>query len=95
VEGKNRSSASSNRDNWNHLKSFRKYLSNILGKHEIKELQKTDMLGTAHTLRKELMSKYTSCVMGNNITCSYHILQHRITVIRVLYTPDTRFVSGI
>jgi dihydrodipicolinate reductase len=36
-------------------KSFRKYLSNIPGKHEIKELQKTVILGTAHTLRKILM----------------------------------------
>ena len=36
-------------------KSFRKYLSNIPGKHEIKELQKTAILGTAHTLRKVLM----------------------------------------
>ena len=33
-------------------KSFIKYLSNIPGKHEIKELQKTAILGTAHTLRK-------------------------------------------
>jgi hypothetical protein len=33
-------------------KSFRKYLSNIPGKHEIKELQKTAILGTAHALRK-------------------------------------------
>jgi hypothetical protein len=30
-------------------KSFRKYLSNIPGKHDIKELQKTAILGTAHT----------------------------------------------
>jgi hypothetical protein len=29
-------------------KSFRKYLGNILGKHEIKELQETAILGTAH-----------------------------------------------
>jgi hypothetical protein len=36
-------------------KSFRKYLSNIPGKHEVKELQKTAILGTAHTLRKVLM----------------------------------------
>jgi hypothetical protein len=36
-------------------KSFRKYLSNVQGKHEIKELQKTAILGTAHTLRKVLM----------------------------------------
>jgi hypothetical protein len=36
-------------------KSFRKHLSNISGKHNIKELQKTAILGTAHVLRKMLM----------------------------------------
>jgi len=36
-------------------KSFRKYLSNKSGKHEVKELQKTAILGTAHILRKVLM----------------------------------------
>ena len=36
-------------------KSLRKYLSNIPGKHEIKELQKTAILGTADKLRKVLM----------------------------------------
>jgi hypothetical protein len=35
-------------------KSFRKYLNNIRVKHDIKELQKTDILGTAHVLRKVL-----------------------------------------
>jgi len=36
-------------------KSFRKYVSNITGKREVKELQKTAILGTAHILRKVLM----------------------------------------
>jgi len=36
-------------------KSFRKYVSNIPGKHEVKELQKTIILDTAHILRKVLM----------------------------------------
>jgi hypothetical protein len=36
-------------------KSLRQYLSNITGKHEIKELQKTAILGTAHIVRKVLM----------------------------------------
>jgi hypothetical protein len=36
-------------------KTFRKYLSNIPGKHDIKELQKTAMLGAAHRLRKVLI----------------------------------------
>ena len=35
-------------------KSFRKYVSNILGHHEVRELQKTAILGTAHILRKVL-----------------------------------------
>ena len=35
--------------------SSRKYMSNIPGKHEVKELQKTAILGTAHILRKVLM----------------------------------------
>jgi len=35
--------------------SVRKYVSNIPGKHEVKELQKTAILGTAHILRKVLM----------------------------------------
>jgi hypothetical protein len=34
---------------------FRKYLSNILGKNEIKELQTTAILGTAHILWKVIM----------------------------------------
>jgi len=36
-------------------KSLRQYLSNISGKHEIKELHKTATLGTAHKLREVLM----------------------------------------
>jgi len=36
------------------LKSFRKYVNNIPGNHEVKELQKTAILGTARILRKGL-----------------------------------------
>jgi hypothetical protein len=39
-------------------KSFRKYLSSIPGKHNVKELQKTAILGTAHILQKVLMYKH-------------------------------------
>jgi hypothetical protein len=35
-------------------KSFRKYVSNIPVNHEVKELQKIIVLGTAHILRKVL-----------------------------------------
>ena len=36
-------------------KSFRKYVSNIPRNHEVKELQKTTILGTAHILLEVLM----------------------------------------
>jgi len=36
-------------------KSFKKNMSNKPGKHEVKKLQKTATLGTAHILRKVLM----------------------------------------
>jgi RNase P/RNase MRP subunit POP5 len=35
-------------------KSFRKYVSDIPGKHDVKKLQKTAIWGTAHILRKVL-----------------------------------------
>jgi hypothetical protein len=35
-------------------KSLRKYVSNIPENHEVRELQKTAILGTAHILRKVL-----------------------------------------
>jgi hypothetical protein len=41
-------------------KSFRKYLNNTLGKHEIKELQKTAILGTA------LIDNSAICTMNSN-----------------------------
>jgi hypothetical protein len=36
-------------------KSFRKYVSTIPGNHDVRELQKTAILGPAHILRKVLM----------------------------------------
>jgi hypothetical protein len=35
-------------------KSFRKYMNNIPGNHEVKELQKSAILGIAHILRNVL-----------------------------------------
>jgi hypothetical protein len=35
-------------------KSYRKYVSSIRGNHEVRELQKTAILGTAHIFRKVL-----------------------------------------
>ena len=50
--------------------SFRKYLSNIIGKHEMKKLQKTVMLGTVHVGGTVLMHKCEIFNMGNNTTCA-------------------------
>jgi hypothetical protein len=36
-------------------KSFRKHVSDIAGNHNIRKLQKTAILGTAHIFRKVLM----------------------------------------
>jgi hypothetical protein len=36
-------------------KSFGKYVSTIPGNYEVRELQKTAILGTAHRLREVLM----------------------------------------
>jgi hypothetical protein len=48
-----------NNNNNNNSKSLRKFLSNIPGKHEIKEIQKT-----AHTRWKILMLKYNTYFTG-------------------------------
>ena len=73
-------------------KSFRKYLSNIPGKHEVKELQKTAILGTAHMLRKVLILKYNRFNSGTN-NISIMISNNRIAA--TLYSLGTLFVSGI
>jgi hypothetical protein len=36
-------------------KSFRKYMSTVPGNHDVRELQKTAILDTAHILQKVLM----------------------------------------
>jgi hypothetical protein len=52
-------------------KSFGQYLSNELGKHEIKELQKAGILCTAHTHYVKCNVKVQNIFnMRNNITCS-------------------------
>jgi hypothetical protein len=57
-------------------KTFRKYLNNILGKHIIKEVQTTAILGTVHIL-------WTNA----NIKCTKH-LSRKITL-HVPYTAST------
>jgi hypothetical protein len=50
VECKNKTDTNNTTANETISKSFRKYLSSILEKHEIKELQKTVILVTAHIM---------------------------------------------
>jgi len=73
-------------------KSFRKYVSNIQGKHEVKELQKTAILGTAHILRKVLMQKYNRF---NTETNDISTMNSNNRIAATLYSPGTHFVSGI
>jgi hypothetical protein len=56
-------------------KSFRKYLSNIAGKHEIKEIQKTTILWITNILRKVLSKsgKHGRGNITNTMNCNYRI----------------------
>ena len=66
--------------------SLRQYLSNIPGKHKIKELQKTTILGTAHVLWKVLMLKYKIFHGQNNVICCKNCKQRTVAT---LYTLET------
>jgi hypothetical protein len=73
------------------LKSFRKHLNNIPGKHEIKELQNIALLGAAHTIRKVQKQEFETFIMGNNIT---YTTNFNCRVAETLYTQETWFVAG-
>ena len=73
-------------------KSFRKYVSNIPGKHEVKELQKTAILGTAHVLRKSTNVKYNRF---NTETNDISTMNSNNRIAAILYSLGTQFVSGI
>ena len=65
-------------------KSLRQCPSNILGKHEIKELKKTTTFGTAHILREGLMQRhktYLTCEMKLHVAqiVNTEQLQRRIS----------------
>jgi hypothetical protein len=74
-------------------KSLRQYLSNIPGKHKIKELQKTAILGNSHILRKVLMGKCKTYFTGKITLHVAQIAKYRTAA--TLYTLETWFVSGI
>jgi len=51
------------RGNRNHLGIIMKHLSNIPGKGDVKQLQPTTILDTAHILRRALIEKYKTCII--------------------------------
>jgi len=73
-------------------KSLRIYASKIPGKHEVKELQKTAILGTAHILRKVLMQKYNRFNTEPN---DISTMRSNNRIAATLYSLGTQFVSGI
>ena len=64
--------------------SFRKYMSNIPGHHDVKELQKTAILGTAHILRKVLTQKYKR---SNTGTKDRGIINSNDRIAATVYSP--------
>jgi hypothetical protein len=52
LESANKSDTCTNNGSLNHLKIIQKIPEQHTGKHEVKELQKTAMLGTAHIHQK-------------------------------------------
>jgi uncharacterized protein YycO len=73
-------------------RSLRQYLSNILRKREIKDLQKTAILGTAHGLR-EGTDVQQKDLLWKRSTTSTMICNYRIAATQ--YNLETWFVSGI
>jgi hypothetical protein len=49
--------------------SLRKYLSNVLGKRDVQELNKTATLGAAHTAVSAAVL-YKRFIVGESITCA-------------------------
>jgi hypothetical protein len=62
--------------------------SNTPGKHDMKEVQETTTLGTAHLLRNVRMGHYRTFIVGSYITCTTYC-NHRILVPVMLYTIGT------
>jgi len=70
-------------------KSFRKYVRNIPGNHEFRELQKTAILSTSHILRKVKFNR------ANAGTRDVATINSNERIAATLYSLGTWFVSGI
>jgi len=73
-------------------KLFRRYMNNIPGNHEVKELQKTAILGTAHILRKVLTQRYNGVNAGSS---NVRPMNSYIRIVATQFSLGTWFVSGI
>ena len=69
-------------------KLFRKYVTNIPGKHEFKEHQKTAILSTAHIFRNVLMLNYNRLNTGSN---DLRIMNSKNRRAATLYSLETYF----
>ena len=69
-------------------KSFRKYVSNIQGNHEVREMQKTAI----PILRKVLTQKYNRANGGSS---DIDTINSNDRIAETLYSLGTWFVSGI
>ena len=72
--------------------TFRKYVSDIPGNHDVKELQKTAILGTAHILRKVLTEKNNRTNAG---TRHRGTIYNKERIAATMYFLGTWFFSGI
>jgi len=72
--------------------SFRRYVINIPGNHEVKELQKTAILGTAHILWRVLTQRYNRVKVG---TRDMHTMIGNTRIAATRCFLGTWFVSGI
>jgi hypothetical protein len=73
------------------LKSLRQYLSNILGKHEIKKIKNSHIGHCTHTAESANIKVQNFLHSRNNITCSKNC---KYRTAATLYTLETGFVSG-
>jgi hypothetical protein len=73
-------------------KSFRKYVSDIPGNRDVRELQKTAILGTAYILRKVLTYKNQRANAG---TRNRGTVNNKDRIDATMYPLGTWLVSGI
>jgi diphthamide synthase (EF-2-diphthine--ammonia ligase) len=73
-------------------KSFRKYVRNMPGNHEVKELQKSAIMGTAHIIRKVLTKRYNGVNTG---TIHIRTMNSYIRIVATQCSLELWFVSGI